>query len=173
MLRLYLLILFAILSFTFATYGQSCPEAIYTINFVQKEPVKYELFSVVPKGKNYRSEEFQKWLFSELFKNEIMELDSFYLRNKIKNKNAEKFLKNYNAENFEPIRGIQPDQSKIEGKVENGSIKFQTYETNFQLALLRISSEEYGKFYLLGRFLGGCYRTDLIDLKKHKITRSE
>lgn len=173
MLKLSFLIIFSILSFTFASYGQACGRGTYTIIFVQKESIKYELFSVTPKGMNWRSQEAKDWVAKNLsfFYEGMKPTDYSVLRFKNINEKADGFLKKYDVDNFEPIVSTNPDAVRIEGKSYEGSISFQTHETLSEPLILKLTSKKYGKFYLFGNFLGGCSRSEILDFTRNSRTR--
>lgn len=172
MLRLSFLIIFSILSLTFASYGQMCGGGTYRIVFVQKEAIKFELFSVTPKGMVWYSQEAKDWVTKNLsfFDEGINQTNYCVLRDKIKDKKAKEFIEKYKVSNFESIVGITPSETKLEGKSKNGIILFKTWETLFQPLILKISSKKYGDFYLFEDFLGGCRRTLTLDLNKNTKT---
>ncbi len=86
----------------------------------------------------------------------------------IKRKPAENFLKNYENEEFRNLEELSYRPNKFEGNSETNSIKFNTVETSQAMAILKISSKKYGKFYFIGNFLGGCNRTGTFDISKNK-----
>ena len=160
MLKLSFLIIFSILSFTFATYGQECGGGTHTISFVQKHPIKYELFSITPTYQSYFSKETINFI-QKIFGQDILKNREKGLIN-IKKNLAEDFLKDYKAENFN--HSIDSPNLRI-GESPDGQLKFHTGETNDELYLLKIVSKKYGKSYYLDDFLGGCRRFTQIDLK--------
>ena len=180
MLRLSFFIIFSILSFTFASHGQQCGNGTYRLEVVQKVPIKYELYSVTPKGMRSYSQEAKDWaeknlpfLYEDLslFWRKMHTNTHFVLRDKAKDKKTKKFLKKYKGENFESIVGTNLSEVvKIEGNTFNGFINFRTGETLSQPLLLKFTSKKYGEFYLFGTFFGGCNFSITIDVEKNFFT---
>lgn len=89
---------------TFApSHGQMCGHGTYTINFLPKGEVAFELFSLIPNNKPYDSQELAAWISKTLPREDSGQESCCYLR-QIKGKSAEKFLKNYKPENFHEVR---------------------------------------------------------------------
>lgn len=172
MIKLTFLIIFSILSLTFASYGQACGTGTFRIAIVQNDSIKFELFSITPKGMNWYSKEAKDYVAKNLsfFYEGMKTLDYSVIRIKNINQKAEKFLKKYDVDNFEAIVTTNPSAVKIEGKSYEGVISFQTHETLSEPLILKLSSKKYGKFYLYGAFLGGCNTNVILDLNKNTKT---
>lgn len=174
MLRLSFLILFLILSFTFTSYGQQCGNGVYTLDFVQKDPIKYELYSITPKGMDWRSQEAKDWAKKNLsfFYEETKSMNRLrsVLLDKNKHQKVRDFLKQYKIEDFESFRVSHPKMVKAEGNIQYGVITFNTGEILYEPLIFKLISKKYGEFYLYGNFFGGCSRKEILDLSKNTIT---
>jgi hypothetical protein len=170
MRKIFFLTVSSIFLLSSVSYSQECGTGTNYVNFIQKESIKYELFSVTPKGMNWYSQEAKDWIQKNLpFFYERIEPNGYSLLKPVesKDKRVEQFLKKYKVENFEPIILTNPQLTKAEGNTQNGVISFITGETLSQPLILKLSSKKYGNFYFLGAFLGGCSRSETFDLIKN------
>ncbi len=159
-------------------FGQRCGAGyrtvkIYALNGLEAKNLKYEYFSLTPKGLNFKDKKSIKFIEDTLFPDRENKIyANFYGPEIIENEVAEKFLKDYKKENF---YSIQRDSDiyyqnikdiKLKGMIENGVIKNFVGETYLYNFLMKISSDNYPSVYVAGTHFGLCSRTENILLKK-------
>ncbi len=162
------LILLMLLMGTSTALGQECGKgnwtiSIYVPNGTIAKNLRYELFSVQPKNIERESSALNKYVIKAF---DIRNFERCYGGDcseayKIDPLVAEKFLKAYDASAFQEVRpDLLTDSNSLKRKVKSGKISFRTWETFQMLLLLKISSDNFKPKYLLGNFLGGCYRRE-------------
>jgi len=154
-----------------AGFGQDCGKGRRSISiFVQDgfalENPRYQLFSVSPiSEERYNNGNVARFLSKTFFPGEEVRLSNFWVHKSyiIPAEVAEKFLKTYKAGDYRAFREDDPiKKNESSGAIKNGHIEFFTGEMYSYPYILKISSGNLNPVYLLGDYLGGCFKKDKI-----------
>ncbi|CAN5350457.1 hypothetical protein BH10ACI2_BH10ACI2_11700 [soil metagenome] len=136
---------------------------IFVKNGFSATNLRYELFTVMPKGsKDDDYEATAEYLSRTFFPNKEKVLSRFWIHEPltVRPDVAEKFLKGYDADNFRKV--VDTDHlrgNKFSGIVSHSEITFATRELFDSPMLLKIVADNYNPVYLIGDHFGGCRKT--------------
>lgn len=162
MLKVLLSIIVAILILASTDLAQACGRGFFLIELNTKEPVRYKLFPVTPKGASYWDSETMKTIGEWFFPNENKERWFWKRPLKIEAATAERFLDVYSPDNYEPIN----NNLKSSGTSTDGTIRMLTAETHSAPFLMKLTSKNFVTDYYIGSFLGGCETLEKINLER-------
>jgi hypothetical protein len=152
------------------TFGQRCGGStnyifIYVRDGIKLQNPRYELFSVSPTGLLYDDPKLARFVSTTLFADDEPKRPTFWRMESfiIKPELVEKFLKTYNAGDYDAAPRWRPlKKEEFSGPIKNGQINLPTGEMFDYPYILKIYADNRNPVYILSAHLGGCFPSERI-----------
>lgn len=153
--------------------AQQCPISERTIyilvqNGTEAKNVRYELYPIRPR---WVGSDFDKYMeFVRLKLNyggaEASDIINGRRARPILSQMAEDILKAYDPKLYQPVQNI--GKNGFKGKILGGKLSFATSESDPNLFILKVISDNFDPVYFAGDFFAGCNVVDRITLMKYR-----
>lgn len=153
--------------------AQQCPVSERTIyilvqNGTEASNVRYELYPIRPisVGRNY--DKYTEFVRVKLNYGgaEASDIVNGRRARLLLPQMAEDILKSYDPKLYQPVQNI--GKNELRGKILDGKLRFVTSESDPNLFILKITSDNFEPVYYAGDFFAGCNVVDRITLMKYR-----